>query len=388
MKPTIHFYNNIASHYTKPLIKKILQSDLFELKYFVGNNTSQGIKNINFEEEGLLPYKNKINLIKNTWVKQKYLIWQKGLLYNCLFGKKIDLLIVLGEFNILSNWFAAIICRFRGIPVAFRGHGLYGNEGALKLFLRKSFYRLANRHLIYERRSKNLMISQGFKADSIHVMFNSLDYDQHKKQRTQFGSYTKSEVFDFFEHPELQTLIFIGRLTKIKKLGMLLEAVKKINESASNNVNLLIIGDGVERENLENYAENNIDKGHYHFYGSCYSEEIIGKLISKSDLCISPGNVGLTAIHSLSLGTPVCTHSNFNNQMPEVESITNGETGIFFEENNIDDLFEKISTWLLQNPSKSEKTIQHCYKIIDDYYNPHFQEKVFYSIAVGSTPII
>ena len=44
---------------------------------------------------------------------------------------------------------------------------------------------------------------------------------------------------------------------------------------------------------------------------------------------VSPGNVGLTAIHSLSYGTPVLTHNNFNNQMPEVESIQPGFNGYF-----------------------------------------------------------
>ena len=49
-----------------------------------------------------------------------------------------------------------------------------------------------------------------------------------------------------------------------------------------------------------------------------------------SDLTVSPGNIGLTAIHSLSYGTPVCSHSNFNNQMPESEAIINFEKWFFF----------------------------------------------------------
>ena len=60
---------------------------------------------------------------------------------------------------------------------------------------------------------------------------------------------------------------------------------------------------------------------------------------------MSIGNIGLTAIHSLSFGTPVASHDNFENQMPEVEAIIDGENGFLFEENNSNDLIDKIEQW-------------------------------------------
>ena len=47
------------------------------------------------------------------------------------------------------------------------------------------------------------------------------------------------------------------------------------------------------------------------FYGACYDESKLGELIFNADLCVSPGNVGLTAVHSMGYGTPVITHNNF-----------------------------------------------------------------------------
>jgi glycosyltransferase involved in cell wall biosynthesis len=94
---------------------------------------------------------------------------------------------------------------------------------------------------------------------------------------------------------------------------------------------------------------------------------------------VSPGNVGLTAIHSLSFGTPVCTHSNFFNQMPEVEVIEEGVTGCFFEENNIESLDNVISKWV--NFPKDRSVIRdNCYQIIDDLYNPYNQLNVIKSL--------
>ncbi|MEZ4897633.1 MAG: hypothetical protein R2806_12390 [Saprospiraceae bacterium] len=57
-----------------------------------------------------------------------------------------------------------------------------------------------------------------------------------------------------------------------------------------------------------------------------------------SAVCVSPGNIGLTGVHSMSFGCPVISHNNFVEQMPEFEIIREGETGYFFQQNNILDL--------------------------------------------------
>ena len=64
-----------------------------------------------------------------------------------------------------------------------------------------------------------------------------------------------------------------------------------------------------------------------------------------SDLLISPGNVGLNAVHAMTYGTPVLTHGNFNNQMPESQIIKEGYNGLFHEEDNINSIKEKIRQW-------------------------------------------
>ena len=93
---------------------------------------------------------------------------------------------------------------------------------------------------------------------------------------------------------------------------------------------------------------------------------------------MSPGNVGLTCIHSLSYGTPVCTHNNFFNQMPESEIITDGKNGIFFEENSLEDLKEKIIFWFDNLHGKYSK--EFIRKKIDESYNPANQIKIFNNI--------
>ena len=81
-------------------------------------------------------------------------------------------------------------------------------------------------------------------------------------------------------------------------------------------------------------------------------------------------------MHSLVYGTPIITHNNFKNQMPEFEAIKNDISGSFFEENSVDDLSEKIKIWTYKTVLKRNEIRNNCYKIIDDKYNPFFQIEI------------
>jgi len=167
----------------------------------------------------------------------------------------------------------------------------------------------------------------------------------------------------------LPIILFIGRVTEKKKIDILIGAISKLNQT-NISYNLLVVGDV---ENIEFYKDSNqnyIDGGWLNFYGKSYDIEETGQLIYNSELCISPGNIGLTAIHSLSYGTPVASHNNFNNQMPEVEAIIDGENGFLFKENDIVDLAEKIDTWFSKKHKLNRDEIR---KIVIEKYNPDNQ---------------
>ena len=93
----------------------------------------------------------------------------------------MDKAIFLGDAKVISTWIASLILRIRGTEVIFWTHGFYGKENFLKLFIRKLFYSLSNKFIVYERRGKKLMINNGFDPSKIYVIFNSLDFDLNNK---------------------------------------------------------------------------------------------------------------------------------------------------------------------------------------------------------------
>src|SRR5690554_4332107 len=376
----IKFFMNVASHYRAPLWSMLLNCSEWETHFFYGDNKI-GIKSIDFDSNQFSSKKDKLHKVKNYW-KGEIIIWQKGIIKECL-KSWFDFAVVVGEISRMSNWIAAVICKIRGIKVVIWGHGMYGNEIGLRLILKKAFFGLADNILVYERRSKELLIRYGFNPEKIHVIFNSLDYDAQKLLRNKFSSIKKEDLFPYFKDANLPILIFIGRLTKVKKLDLLLEAVNLINLK-SVKVNLVIIGNGPERESLEKIGNVGIKDGWLNFTGECYDEEVISMNLSMSDLCVSPGNVGLTAIHSLSYGTPVCTHNKMENQMPEVGAIKDGFNGFFFIEDNVIDLKNKIESWI--NNVDRDIVRNNSYEEIDKYYNPHYQLNVIKRIVNGEIP--
>ncbi len=284
-----------------------------------------------------------------------------------LFFKRYDTYIILGEYYCISTWILLILCKFSKKKIFLWSHGWYGNEGLVKRFVKKIFFKLADGLLLYGNYAKNLMINEGFKPDKISVLNNSLDYQKQVATRQHLS---RTAIFSDHFKNDFPVLIFIGRLTKVKKLDQLIEAYNGLWQKGIK-VNLVIVGKGEVESDLRRKIPIGLENSVW-FYGECYQEREIAELIYNSTICVSPGNVGLTAMHSLVYGTPVITHNNFPNQMPEFEAIIPGKTGDFFEENNVDDLMSQIQRWLIK-VQRNEDIKQNCYDIIDKFYNPKFQ---------------
>ena len=118
-------------------------------------------------------------------------------------------------------------------------------------------------------------------------------------------------------------------------------------------------------------------------YGPCYDDLLLGELFYNANVCVSPGNIGLTAIHSLSFGCPIITHGNFPYQGPEFEAIRPGITGDFFQQGNIEDLARTIKKWINISSKEREKIRERCFDEIDRKWNIHHQIEVIKEVING-----
>ena len=91
---------------------------------------------------------------------------------------------------------------------------------------------------------------------------------------------------------------------------------------------------------------------------------------------VSPGNVGLTAMHALVYGIPVISHSNAAAQMPEFEAITPGLTGELFKENDVFSLCESL-TRCKYNLVLGHISASSCRSVMLEKYSFTYQSRVF-----------
>lgn len=317
--------------------------------------------------------------VKNVAVR-KICFWQTGLI-NLALSNEHDVHVYWGEAHRVSTWISALISRLRGKRVVFWTHGIYGNENRLKLVVRCCFYRLAHALLLYSDHGKNLLVQYGFDPCQMFVIKNSLDVRRQDALYQKYLKHVRGSKAKFFSEND-HMLLFVGRLEPQKKLKMLLEALALLKRQGTKSYKLLVIGDGSQRHVLSEYAIRlNLEEDVY-FYGACYDEEKLAPLIIESDVCVSPGEVGLTAMHSLIFGTPVVTHDNFAEQMPEFEAIVPGSSGHFYEFSNVNDMALKISE-VIRLLDDGVINAYKCRAPILKYYNDDYQQLVF-SEMLGS----
>lgn len=297
--------------------------------------------------------------------------WMRGAVDQCFKGYRSYLLT--GEPYCLSTWIILLLNRFLGKRTFLWSHGWYGNENYGKRMVKRAFFLLAHSIFVYGDYAKKLMILNGISEKKIHVIYNSLDHDRQLLIRSKLK---KSDLYVAHFNNKLPVVIFLGRLEKNKKINLLLDAQRIGIDQKSCPFNLVLVGEGPEKHKLEALVDNYNTAPFVWFYGACYDEFRTSELIHNADLCVSPGNVGLTAIHSLTYGTPVITHNNFSHQMPEFEAIVISGGGMFFEENDPYSLSASIQKWLMGHPLKSSDFIDKCHKVIDEKYNPRRQVEI------------
>jgi glycosyltransferase involved in cell wall biosynthesis len=259
--------------------------------------------------------------------------------------RDVDALIYLGNPNHLSTWAGAAIARLLGKPVLLWTHGWLRHERGVKRVLRQLFYRLGNEVLVYADRAVRIGAESGYPPERIHTVYNSLDTDEAAKviAAIEGGRLSESDPRPGFANPTRPLVVCTARLTHSCRFDLLFEAAA-ILQAKGRPLNILLVGEGPVAAALDALARRlNLT---VRFFGPCYNEAVLGQLIYHADVTVSPGKIGLTAMHSLMYGTPAITHGDLDHQMPEVEAILPGLTGSLFRRGDADDLARVMSEWL------------------------------------------
>lgn len=300
--------------------------------------------------------------------------WKRGII-KLLWNRENSTFLYLAESRCLTDYIFVFLSFFffPKKKVYIWTHGMYGKENPIELFLKKWLYSHCKGVFLYGNYAKNIMVNKGMNPNKLFVIHNSLHYDQQIAIRNSLKS---SDIYTKHFGNTNPVIIFIGRLTHIKRLDMIIDSLYKLSVNGEN-YNLVFVGDGEARTDLEKKVEQYCLNDKVWFFGASYDERKNAQLIFNADLCVAPGNVGLTAMHSMVFGCPVVSHDNFSHQMPEFEAIKRGITGDFFHYGDTHSLSSTISEWFMNHNNDRANVRKECYKVIDKEWNPYFQMDIF-----------
>lgn len=353
---------NFAQHYRQSIFT--LMDENMDIDFYFGDKM-EDVKKLDY---GL--FENKVAEVHNVNLGQ--FLWQEDVVK--LVFKKYDTFIILGQYKCLSTWLILILSKLLRKRVFFWSHGWYGKETKFQIFIKKFFFGLANGTMLYGNYARELMIKEGLNPQKLFVIYNSLNYDSQVdiRQRLSETEIFKSHFGNFFPN-----LVFVGRFTKIKQLDLLVEALS-ICKQQGYFYNLTFVGDGEELNKLRNLVNSKVLSENVWFYGATYDEMELSNLLYNADLCVAPGNIGLTAMHAMVYGCPCLSHNNFSMQMPEFEAIKQDITGNFFEYNNSKSLSDTIIRWFSRHYNDRDIIRNACFKEIDEKWNPYNQIKLIH----------
>lgn len=203
--------------------------------------------------------------------------------------------------------------------------GQWLTEKKIADYLKIYFSNKNKKNIIYTESEKKRLIRNGVKEENLFVANNTFDVGERCK---------------CFQELDKNTILFVGSLDKRKQLDVLLKAFSEIIEVIPKSINLVIIGDGEEKENLIELIGNLDLKKRVSMKGKITSNVDLIEYYKKALVNVSFGQAGLSVLQSFGYGVPFITKINAISG-GEKTNIINGYNG-FLCDDSIESLKDKI----------------------------------------------
>ncbi len=262
-----------------------------------------------------------------------------------------DVLIVPNDLYCLNLWQTLRAARKRNTKICIFSIGFAQYKQWLRDKVRVRLAHWADAMVLYSYAHRQRYISLGVPAEKIFVAPNAVDVDGIRKAEARM---TPELLRDFKARQGLdghRVLIHAGRMVENKRVDLLLRAAAAVIQRVPA-LKVVLLGEGPMTEPWKRLAQELNIADHVLWPGTIVEHNELCYWFHSSDLCLAPGQQGLIANLSHSYGVPLITSDCERLQGPEIQVFTNGKTGLFYAYENVDDLAEKISGLLADEPTR------------------------------------
>lgn len=203
---------------------------------------------------------------------------------------------------------------FFGIGVTASYANRYDRYNPIVDFYRMTLLKYCDFALFYDLYPKIKFSGMGINASKMYIAYNTVI----------------NKCIPDFQSKNFQNYLFIGSLIEGKGIELLIDSFHNILDHIPFDNNLLIIGEGPLRTELERIVNENSLSNRVIFLGEITNMQDLEAVFNNSRVCISPKQAGLSVLTSFSFGTPFITSHNAITG-GERFSIMPGVTGEFFD---------------------------------------------------------
>ena len=353
----------VIQHWRSPIFERINNLPGISIKLFHGcdfPNTKvinyKGEKNYPSKEIKSFPLKLKTSNGHALMPISPRLFWE-------LIKFKPDVILCEGASNLANNIIAYLYAKLFRVKTIQWGLGEIKNRK--KSFLRRSMdwliesmERTSNACLSYSSRGKDYYKRVGVNEEKIFVAVNVIDTDTKLKALT---SMDRTSIYQKAHQNTDFNVLFVGALTEAKKVDLLIKAFSTFDKNSSIKSKLTIVGDGADKQRLENIAIQS-DCKNIEFTGSIVNG--VSEYFLASDIFILPGLGGLAISDALVHDLPVIATIGDG---CEIDLLSCG-AGIIDEDMDIDHLVKHLQE-LSSDNERLKQMKENAHKTIRDHYN-------------------
>jgi len=250
-------------------------------------------------------------------------------------------------YHYLATLEALLYAKVKKIPITLwaGSHMLSGFiKNAFTAFYKKKIIPMFDSYVTYGSAAKEQLVYYGAQPENIIVSCNTVDIEwfQRKCEKT-----TPEQIEEYRHRFPAKNILYVGNFIKHKGVLELIKAFANLN---MRDVGLILVGDGVEKENYVNYVgSNNIS--HIYFEGFKQKEKIV-IYYEFADIFVLPSFNevwGLVVNEAMSCGLPILS-SIYAGATRDI--VRNGVNGYSFDPANIHELADKMKELLLDEDKR------------------------------------
>lgn len=275
------------------------------------------------------------------------------------FRKKISVIITMNQMTRLDVWFLLLTKKIHRKKVILWGHGCSPRDGRMAKRIRPWMMRLADALIVYSDGGKKRSVEAGVPAKKIFIAPNSLDTAKMEKIRV---SISDADIERFVTQQGWrgkQRFLFVGRLVHYKRLDLFVDAIDFLKDRFPDILGI-IVGDGPERESLEQVIRTRGLEGYIQLQGAVYEEKTLALYFLSSFAGVMPTAAGLFIQHAFQYQLPVITDDDLSAHGPEIELLEHKKTGLVFNSQASQGLASAMEE-LLGNPEQQVSMAHAAY---------------------------